>query len=109
MKVYKKKKPRIFLVSKKNNIFLKDVGRVYLQENENLTITSKNKKNFEICRKSWGYYATPSLNFRLKKSGLKAVLVKQKKKYFILLVDVKKKKEFYYYKKIENYKIIKWF
>tara|TARA_Y100001958_G_C20853722_1_gene295047 strand:+ start:163 stop:492 length:330 start_codon:yes stop_codon:yes gene_type:complete len=109
MKVYKRKKARKFLVSKKNNIFLKDVGKIHLQEDENLTITCKEKKDFEICRKSWGYYATPSLNFRLKRKGLKAVLVKQNLKYFILLVDMKKKEKFKNYIKIENYKIIRWF
>ena len=109
MKVYKRIKPRKFLVSKKNNIILKDGGKIFLNENENLTITCKEQKDFEICRKEWGYYATPSLNFRLKKKGLKAVLVKQKLKYFILLVDVRKRKKFKDYIKIENYKIIKWF
>ena len=44
MKVYKRIKPRKFLVSKKNNIILKDVGKIFLNENENLTITCKNKK-----------------------------------------------------------------
>ena len=65
----KKKKPRIFLVSKKNNIRLKDVGKIILGNDENLTITSINNKNYEICKKDWGYYATPSINVRLKKIG----------------------------------------
>ncbi len=92
MKILKKKKPRIFIVSKKNNILLKDVGKIILDDNENLTVSSKSGKEFEICKKKWGFYATPSLNFRLKKKGLRAALVKQYKKYFILLVDLKKKK-----------------
>ena len=108
MKVFKKKKPRIFFVNKKNNILLKDFDKIFLNNNENLTISSKGKKEFEICKKDWGFYATPSLNFRLKKKGLKAVLVRQNKKKFILLVDVKKKKEFNHYIKIENYKILRW-
>ncbi len=108
MRVLKKKKPRIFLVSKKNNIRLKDVGKIILGNDENLTITSINNKNYEICKKDWGYYATPSINVRLKKIGFKTALVKQKKKYFILLVDKKKIKSFNYYCRIENYKVIKW-
>tara|TARA_Y100001970_G_scaffold53704_1_gene68065 strand:- start:7462 stop:7803 length:342 start_codon:yes stop_codon:yes gene_type:complete len=108
LKVHKKKKPRIFLVSKKNKIYLKDVGKINLENNENLTITSNNKKNYEICRKDWGYYATPSINERLKKNGFKTALVKQKKKYFILLVDKRKIRSFNNYCKIESYKIIKW-
>lgn len=107
MKVYKRKKPRTFLVSEKNRIFLKDVGKVSLNDNENLTISSTDKKNYEICRKNWGYYATPSINVRLKKNGFRTVLVKQNKKLFILIVDNKKIKMFKRYIKLENYKIVK--
>ena len=46
MRVLKKKKTRIFLVSKKNNIFLKDVGKIILNDNENLTITARDKKEY---------------------------------------------------------------
>ena len=80
MKVYRKKTPRNFLVSKKNNIYLKDVGKVNLGINENLTFTSSGSKQYEVCRKDWGYYATPSINSRLKKNGFKTALAKQKKK-----------------------------
>ena len=52
MKILKKKKPRIFLVSKKNNILLKDVGKIFLNDNENLTISSKGKKNLKYVKKS---------------------------------------------------------
>ena len=75
MKVHKKK-PRIFLLVK-NRIYLR-CRKINLENNENLTITSNNKKNYEICRKDWGYYATPSINERLKKNGLKC-FAKQKK------------------------------
>ena len=107
MIIHKKKRPRKFCVSKKNKIFLKDVGKIHLNEDELLTIVSNNKKNYEICRKDWGYYATPSLNFRLKKNGFRTILAKQKKKFFILLIDIDKLKSFKQYAKIENYKIIK--
>ena len=108
MKVLKRKNPRKFLVSKKNNIFLKDVGKVYLNDNENLTIISKNNKNYDICKKNWGYYATPSINKRLKNEGFKTALVKTNKKYFVLIVDESKMKLFKTYCKIEDYKIVKW-
>ena len=108
MKIFKKKKPRLFLVSKKNNIYLKDIGKIYLNDNENLTITSSDKKNFEICRKDWGYYATPSINSRLKKNGFRTVLVRQKHKYFILIVNKNKIRKFKSYCNLENYKIIEW-
>ena len=61
MRVVKKKIPRKFLVSEKNNIILKDVGKVFLNNNENLSLIGNNNKTYEICRKDWGYYATPSI------------------------------------------------
>tara|TARA_A100001011_G_C14256113_1_gene820170 strand:- start:334 stop:675 length:342 start_codon:yes stop_codon:yes gene_type:complete len=108
MRVLKKKKPRSFLVSQKNNINLKDVGTVYLNDDEHLTITGNNKKIYEICKKSWGYYATSSINFRQKKNGFKTALVKQDRKFFVLIVDKDKRSNFKSYIKKENYKIIKW-
>ena len=82
MRFLKKKKPRIFLVSKKNKIFLKDVGKIFLNDNEHLTFVTKNKKNYDICKKNWGFYATPSVNYRLKKEGFNTALTMQKKKIF---------------------------
>ena len=108
MRVLKRKKPRVFLVSKKNNILLKDVGKIILNNNENLTISADDKKEYEICRKNWGYYIAPSLNVRLRKKGFWTVLVKQKKKFFILIVNRTKQKLFNNYLKSENYKIVKW-
>ena len=108
MKVYKKLPPRKFMVSKKNNIVLKDLRKIFLNNNENLSITGKNKKIYEICRKDWGYYATPSINFRLKKNGFKTALIQQDKKFFVVIVDKSKMKSFNYYRKIENYKLVKW-
>ena len=108
MKIFKKKKPRIFLVSEKNQIFLKDVGKVFLNDNEHLTFFTKNKKNYDICKKNWGFYATPSVNNRLKKEGFNTALAKQNNKYFIMIVDNKKKKLFNNYCKKENYKVVEW-
>ena len=51
MRVLKKKIPRKFLVIK-NNIVLKDVGKIYLNNNENLSLTGDNNKTYEICRKT---------------------------------------------------------
>ncbi len=108
MRVVKKKIPRKFLVSKKNNIILKDVGKVFLNNNENLSLIGNNNKTYEICRKDWGYYATPSINFRLRKNGFKTALIKQNKKLFVVIVDKNEMKSFNNYRKIENYKLVKW-
>ena len=68
--------------------------------------------NFDIVRKNWGFYALPSINKRLKKFKLNAVIVESKnfKTFFILLVakDKKKISAFKDYCKKENLKIIIW-
>ena len=50
--LYKKLPPRKFMVSEKNNIVLKDVGKIFLNNNENLSITGKNNKIYETCKNS---------------------------------------------------------
>ena len=67
------KKNRKFLANKKTKVILNDVGKIILKRDELLNIQTLNKKN-EICAKRWGFYLTPSLNYRLKKQNFLAVL-----------------------------------
>ena len=102
---------RKFLVGKKKNITLKDVGSIFLNINENITFkTLKNKKEYDICKKNWGYYGPPSLNKRLIKFGYYAALVKSKDfdTYAILIVEKEKKKIFYKYLRSQNMFLICW-
>jgi len=103
------KKPRVFKVGKNKKINIKEVGFLYLKNDEQITLINENKKNYDIIKKSWGYYATPSTNGRLKKEGFKTALVKNKSnRYYVLIVDKKKIKNFKNYCKTENQKVIEW-
>ena len=106
------KRNRKFLVGKNKNISLVDKGSIFLKNNENISIQFNGKMNFDIVKKNWGFYALPSINKRLKKFKLNAVIVESKnfKTFFILLVakDKKKISEFKNYCKKENLKIIIW-
>tara|TARA_Y100000389_G_C17230064_1_gene397680 strand:+ start:176 stop:526 length:351 start_codon:yes stop_codon:yes gene_type:complete len=103
------KKPRIFSVGKKKNIKIKEIGFIYLKNNEQITIINENKKNYDFVKKSWGYYATPSINERLKKEGFKTALVKNKySKYYIMVIDKKKMNNFKKYCKSEDQNIVEW-
>ena len=103
------KKPRIFKVGKNNKIKIKEVAFLHLKNNEQITFISENKKYYDFTKKSWGYYATPSINDRLKKEGFKTALVRGKSnKYYVMVVDNKKLKNFKNYCKTENQKIIEW-
>tara|TARA_B100000900_G_scaffold415610_1_gene446227 strand:- start:344 stop:670 length:327 start_codon:yes stop_codon:yes gene_type:complete len=102
------KKNRKFKVGK-GNIQLIDKAHIYLKKNE--MVTFKNKKmQYDVVRKSWGYYATPSINSRLLKFNFKTCIVINKisKNIFILLVDKNKKQDFKKYLKSEDCKIVKW-
>ena len=68
---------------------------------------NENKKKYDFVKKSWGYYATLSMNGSLKKEGFKTVLVKNKSnKYYIMVVEKTKMSDFKKYCKTENQAVI---
>ena len=105
MKINKKK--RTFKVN--NKIKLTQVADILLNSDEMITMKDRGKE-FDITKKNWGYYATPSINKRLKSFGYATAIIKNKvtKNIFIVLVDKEKKKIFDRYIKSENLKILKW-
>jgi len=104
-----KKINRKFKVGKKNDIILTDVGSIFLK-NDDLVTFKDGKKEFDIAKKIWGYYGTPTLNKRLKNFGYVAALTRHKvfNTYAVLIVDIKKKKTFLKYLKKEDMQIICW-
>ncbi len=56
-------------------IVLKDCARVELSPDEQVTFAAEGSE-YDFCRKAWGYYASPSLNSRLGRKGLRPCLVK---------------------------------
>tara|TARA_Y100000768_G_C23917077_1_gene652922 strand:+ start:689 stop:1081 length:393 start_codon:yes stop_codon:yes gene_type:complete len=103
---------RKFVVGKLKEITLTDKGSIYLNNNDNITFHYNKKINYDIAKKNWGFYPLPSINKRLKRFKLNAVLVESRNfnTFFIMLVldDKKKIKEFKKYCKKENIKIITW-
>ena len=110
MKVIKRN--RKFVVGKGKDITLVDKGSVYLDNNENISVHFNKKINYDVAKKSWGFYPLPSINKRLKKFKLKAVIVESKNfnTFFVMLVIENRKKilDFKKYCKKENIKIIAW-
>ena len=82
-------------------------NKVFLNVNEQITLKRRNIE-YDIARKNWGFYVTPSFQNRLKRFGLEVILVNSKKDYYICIVEIKKKKSFKkflknnYYLKIVN-------
>ena len=101
--------PRAFDVGESRSIEIFDCAQVELAPNEQITLKTESGAEYDIVRKSWGYYATPSLNGRLKFFGLKTALVKNSSsKFYVVLVENGKVEEFQKYLKIEELTIICW-
>ncbi len=107
MKIKIRKKPRIFNVNVGNTkIQLKDTAKIMLNKNEQVTFKYLNSE-YDVAKKDWGYYATPSINGRLKKFGFRTYLIKNKRdKLYIFLVHKNKMRAFKKYCKYDNQKII---
>lgn len=107
MKIKIRKKPRRFKVSVGNiNIQLNDMAKITLKKNEQVTFKHL-KSEYDVAKKDWGYYATPSINGRLKKFGFRTFLIKNKKnKLYIFLVHKNKISSFKKYCKNDNQQIV---
>ncbi|MBI4343023.1 MAG: hypothetical protein HY599_06620 [Candidatus Omnitrophica bacterium] len=101
--------PRVFDVGCLVKIQLKDCGRVALEADEQVTFVTETGGEFDVVRKSWGFYATPSLNQRLPRFGLRAVLVKSPDgKYYVWLVERGKEPDFQRYLEAERQAVVSW-
>lgn len=104
-----KQPPRAFEVGSGMKVRLKDCGDVKLEPNEQLTFTTEHGAEYDVARKEWGFYATPSLNGRLISFGLRTVLVKNSlNKFYILLVEKGSEHAFYKYLNLEELEIVSW-
>ena len=110
MKFIPKSPARKFEVGTDVKIEMADCGALYLDADEQITFHTKQGGEYDIARKEWGFYATPSLNGRLSDFALRGVLVRNMRttRYFVLLVETGKESEFLAYLAQENMKIISW-
>jgi hypothetical protein len=100
---------RRFKVGLGKSTLLSDCGRVELAADEQVTFVTESGSEYDVCRKSWGFYATPSVNGRLKEFGLRAVLVRNEvQRYFVMLVEKDKEEEFLRYLESERNVIVMW-
>ncbi len=98
MKFVPIKPPRVYSAGINQKVMIKDTGRLSLLPDEQVTVKTEAGAELDVTRKSWGFYATPSLNSRLPEFGLRAVLVRNKQgRYFLLLIEDGKHDEFLQY------------
>jgi hypothetical protein len=109
MKFDEKRPPRVFQVGNVEKFPMRDCGTLRLEPNEQVTLLTEAGAEYDVARKDWGFYATPSLNGRLASFGLRGVLVRNPSgRYFMLLVEKGKQAEFDAYVKSERLAIVCW-
>jgi hypothetical protein len=109
MKFEPKKPARQFEVGYDVKGVISDCGAMRLAADEQVTFLTEAGGEYDLTRKEWGFYATPSLNGRLAGFNLRAVLVKNRvDRYFVLLVERGKEEAFDRYVRQEPLKIVTW-
>jgi hypothetical protein len=109
MRFDRKDPPRVYHVGK--NIPIMDCGTLALAANEQVTLVTESGAEYDVTRKDWGFYATPSLNGRLEQFGLRCVLIQNfvSKRYFVVLVERGHEDSFEAYLTNEgNLRIVHW-
>lgn len=110
VKFLPKDPPRRFPVGNSVKFDMKDCGTVALAPNEQITLVTEQGAEYDVARKDWGFYATPSLNGRLEQFGLRGALIKNRGtgRYFVLLIERGHEQAFDIYCEQENLAVIAW-
>lgn len=109
MKIKTIEPPRTFQVGIVKKVILKDCAHLELENNEQVTFLTPSAGEYDVTRKSWGFYATPSLNKRLPKYGLRPALIKSSDgTYFIFLVERGKMEELSIYLTEQRLALLCW-
>ena len=109
MKTDLKKEPRKFWADQAQTIEIKDFGKIELAPDEMISFKTPDGKEYDVARKSWGFYATPSVNSRLSSQGFKTALVRNSKgQWYIMLVENEKLDDFQAYLDKEANEVVEW-
>lgn len=103
--------PRRFMVGTGDLQFhMFDCAAVRLEPDEQVTFMTEDGAEYDVARKNWGFYATPSLNGRLGQFDLRGILVRNRKtgRYFVLLVKTGQEAAFERYCTQETLAIVSW-
>ncbi len=106
MRIKLKKKPRKFTF---RGVTIKDLGKIYLKNNEMVSFVNTSGKECDFAQKSWGFYTCPSINGRLKNEGFKTALALNKdNRLYVLVVDENKINDFKKYIKSQKISLLCW-
>ena len=109
MKINLHNDPRVFKVGRKIVRKIKDMGKIFLLSNEQLSFINSNGQEYDFQKTEWGYYATSSINNRMVKEGFKTALtINKQNRVFILAVEFDKLKIFESYCNDNDLRVIHW-
>lgn len=109
MKTDFQEEPRRFRLGKKLDIEIKDCGKLALAPNEMISFATDSGRQYDVTRKAWGFYATPSMNSRLKTEGFKSALVRNDQgRCYVMLVEIEQMTEFQRYLTEESNEVVEW-
>jgi len=101
--------PRRFEAGYGPTVTISDCGRLHLEADEQVTFTTPGGGEYDVARKEWGFYATPSLNGRLAGFGLRAALARNRVgRYFVLLVERGREDAFAAYLEADRMALVSW-
>ena len=91
-----------------SSIKLKHLADIELQDNEMITFRNKKDLEYDVTKKNWGFYATPSLAGRLRNHGYKALIMRNKetRQCYVVLVEIGHEQEFNCYCQDENQEVL---
>jgi SAM-dependent methyltransferase len=109
MKITEQVPPRVFQTGRARPIALHDCARIHLDADEQVTFVTDAGAEYDVTRKAWGFYATPSLNGRLRQFGLRAALVKNFiGKFYVFLVEAGQEDACRAYLASEDNTLVRW-
>lgn len=109
MEVERKDPPRMFVVGEEHPIHLNHVADIRLEPDEQVTFTSDSGTEYDVVRKSWGYYATPSINRRLPAHGFRsALIVNESGSIYLTLVEQGRESDFDAYCREQAQRVVCW-
>ncbi len=101
--------PRVFETGLDNQIRITDCARIALEDDEQVTFVTPAGAEYDVARKSWGFYATPSLDARLERFNLRAALVKNAGgRHFIFLIERGAEQDCQRYMDAEQIELVAW-
>lgn len=101
--------PREYTVGRARAITIRDCGRVALEPDEQVTFITAAGGQYDVARKDWGFYATPSTNGRLASFGLRAAVVRNDQgRFYVMIVERGKEDAFARYLADEANRVVAW-